>query len=46
MAGGRLYVTDRQETKKVEAPDRSMPKEDIPGTERVRCLDAASGAVV
>jgi outer membrane protein assembly factor BamB len=47
IAGGRrLYVTDRQETKKVEVPDRSMPKEDIPGTERVRCLDAATGAVL
>src|SRR5262249_45061375 len=46
IAGGRVYVTDRQETKKVEVPDRGMPKEDIPGTERVRCLDATTGAVI
>src|SRR5262249_31151423 len=43
VAGGRVYVTDRQAAQKVELPDRAMPREDIPGTERVRCLDARTG---
>jgi outer membrane protein assembly factor BamB len=45
VAGGRIFVADRQVGPKNGAGDRSQ-RASIPGTERVLCLDEANGQIL
>jgi len=46
VAGGRVYVTDRQLSSGVRNPDDPFHREKLKGSERVICLDAGTGADV
>lgn len=46
VANGRVYVTDRRLATGERNPDNPFERGQIPGTERVHCLDAASGKVL
>jgi outer membrane protein assembly factor BamB len=46
VAGGRVYVTDRQLGKGAANPTNAFARGEIPGTERVLCLDAADGKII
>lgn len=46
VANGRVYVLDRQLPKDAKAPASPFEKPLIPGSERVLCLDEASGKVL
>ena len=43
VAGGRVYLMDRQLAKDASNPRNAFERGRIPGTERVLCLDAADG---
>jgi outer membrane protein assembly factor BamB len=43
VAKGRLYVMDRQAAKAANKPGSPFDRSRIPGSERVLCLDAATG---
>ena len=43
VAGGRVYLMDRQLAKDASNPRNAFERGRIPGTERVVCLDAADG---
>jgi len=43
VAAGRVYVTDRRLAQRVHNPDNPFQRGTVPGTERIVCLDAASG---
>ncbi len=46
VAGGRAYVMDRQLGSGAKAPANAFARGEIPGSERVLCLDAASGQIL
>lgn len=46
VAGGRVYVMDRQLAPGVGNPDNPFTKALVPGQERVVCLDQATGQVL
>jgi outer membrane protein assembly factor BamB len=46
VANGRVYLMDRQVAEKSSVPGNPFARGIIPGTERVLCLDAKSGALV
>ncbi len=46
VARGRVYVTDRQLAQGASQPKDPFARGEIPGTERVLCLDDATGKVV
>jgi len=46
VAGGRVYVTDRQSAPRGAASGNSSPRGAIPGTERVLCLSEADGQIL
>jgi outer membrane protein assembly factor BamB len=46
VAGGKVYVTDRQLPKGVENPANPFARDRVAGKERVLCLDAANGKVL
>jgi outer membrane protein assembly factor BamB len=46
VAGGRVYVTDRQLRQGSENPENPFDRQPVEGVERVLCLDAASGEVL
>ena len=46
VAGGRVYVMDRQLAPGVGNPDNAFTKALVPGQERVLCLDETSGKVL
>jgi outer membrane protein assembly factor BamB len=43
VAHGRVYVTDRKLAPSAANPENSFTRAEIPGVERVLCLDAATG---
>lgn len=43
IAGGKVYLMDRQVAEKSSVPGNAFARGVIPGTERVLCLDAVSG---
>jgi outer membrane protein assembly factor BamB len=43
IANGKVYLMDRQVAQKSAAPGNAFSRGIIPGTERVLCLDAATG---
>jgi outer membrane protein assembly factor BamB len=43
VAGGKVYVTDRVLGKDGKNPANPFSREEVPGKERVLCLDAANG---
>ncbi len=46
VAGGRVYVMDRQLADNTSNPDNAFARGEIPGSERVLCLDEASGRIL
>jgi len=46
VAKGRVYVTDRQLAPGATNPGNAFQRGQIPGTERVLCLDATSGKIL
>lgn len=46
VAGTRVYVTDRQLADGVSQPKDPFARGEIPGTERVLCLDDATGKIL
>jgi outer membrane protein assembly factor BamB len=46
VAGGRVYITDRLLPEGVSNPANPFAKSVVEGTERVRCLDEATGKVL
>jgi outer membrane protein assembly factor BamB len=46
VAGGKVYVMDRQLGSDVENPANPFFKEKVTGNERVLCLDAATGEIL
>jgi outer membrane protein assembly factor BamB len=46
VSGGKVYVTDRVLAKGAANPDNAFGKSRVEGTERVLCLDEASGNVI
>ena len=46
VAGGKVYVTDRVLAPGVKNPDNLFARSTINGTERVLCIDEASGTVL
>lgn len=44
VADGKVYIMDRQATSRESAPANAFARGIIPGTERVLCLDAMTGA--
>src|SRR5437870_3755614 len=42
VAGGKVYVADRQLKPGTKAPKDSFSRGEVPGDERVLCLDAAT----
>jgi outer membrane protein assembly factor BamB len=46
VAGGKVYVTDRILPKGVKNPNNPFDRTGVPGTERVLCLEEASGKVL
>lgn len=46
IANGKVYVMDRQVADKASVPGNAFARGMIPGTERVLCLDAKTGAQV
>jgi outer membrane protein assembly factor BamB len=46
VAGGRVYVMDRPWPRNAKLNDAAPPKGAVPRTERVLCLDAASGKLL
>ncbi len=46
VVGGRVYVMDRQVPKDGPRPKNAFDASQIPGNERVLCLDAANGRLV
>src|SRR5262245_27085883 len=46
VAGGRVYVTDRVLAEGAKNPVSGFGNQDIPGKERVICLDEATGTIV
>lgn len=46
VAGGRVYVMDRKMADAANAPGNPFQRGVIPGTERLVCLDAKSGALI
>jgi outer membrane protein assembly factor BamB len=46
VAGDRVYITDRQLAPGAKNPTSGFTKNEIPGSERVLCLDDASGKVL
>jgi outer membrane protein assembly factor BamB len=46
VAKGRVYVTDRQLAKDASNPSNPFQRGEIPGTERVLCLDESSGKIL
>jgi outer membrane protein assembly factor BamB len=46
IANGKVYLMDRQVAEKSAAPGNAFSRGVIAGTERVLCLDAASGAPI
>lgn len=46
VAKGRVYITDRQLSKGVSNPSDPFQRGVIPGSERVVCLDEASGKIL
>lgn len=46
VADGRVYVTDRMLAKGTNNPANPFQRGNIPGTERVVCLDASDGKVI
>jgi len=43
VAGGKVYLMDRQLARGVRNPDNQFSKDRLAGSERVLCLDAANG---
>lgn len=46
IANGKVYLMDRQVAEKSAAPGNAFSRGIIPGTERVLCLDAATGTQI
>jgi outer membrane protein assembly factor BamB len=46
VAGGRVFVTDRQVTSGVDTPGDPFARGQIPGQERVLCLDERDGRIL
>jgi outer membrane protein assembly factor BamB len=46
VAGGRVYITDRQLPMGVKNPSNAFGRDAVPGTERVLCLDEKTGKVL
>lgn len=46
VAGGRVYVTDRQVATGTSLPKDPFARDTIPGSERVLCLEEATGKVL
>ena len=46
VAGGRVYVMDRRTPAATEKPANAFKRGQIPGTERVLCLNEADGAIL
>ena len=46
VAKGRVYLMDRRLAKDVKPPSNAFSRGEIPGTERVLCLNAADGKVL
>lgn len=46
VANGRVYVMDRQLAQGAKAPANAFARGEIPGQERVLCLDATTGAIL
>lgn len=46
VAGGRVYVTDWIRSERVDAPKDPFARGQIPGTERVLCLDETTGRIL
>lgn len=46
VAEGRVYLMDRQAASRGDTPGNAFARGIIPGTERVFCLDATTGALV
>lgn len=46
VAGGRVYVMDRKLAEGASKPSNAFARGEIPGTERVLCLNAADGSPV
>src|SRR6185295_17630318 len=46
VANGRVYVTDRQLTPGATTPKNASDRAQIPGTERVLCLNEADGRIL
>ena len=46
VAGGKVYVTDRQLAEGVRSPDNPFKRDKLQGKERVLCLDETSGKVL
>ena len=46
VAGGRVYLTDRQLSQGANNPANPFDRGVIPGTERVLCLDEATGKIL
>lgn len=46
VANGRVFIMDRQLAKGTAAPADAFARGEVPGTERVLCLDAATGRIL
>jgi outer membrane protein assembly factor BamB len=46
VAGGRVFVMDRQLSRNAANPSNPFQRAEIPGTERVLCLDEADGRIL
>src|SRR5215510_3510505 len=46
VAGNRVYVTDRMLSPGVKNPTSGFGRGNVPGTERILCLDDANGQII
>src|SRR5262249_60747291 len=46
VAGNRVYVTDRMLSPGVKNPTSGVGRGNVPGTERILCLDGANGQII
>jgi outer membrane protein assembly factor BamB len=46
VAGGRVYVMDRQLAERTSNPENAFSRGEIPGSERVLCLNEADGKIL